>query len=130
MDMKNILVISLVVAMLHSLSSFACDKVACIDLGDSVNIQDPLSELPIQPTTSMLIVEDILPENYSLMNLQATLGSTDINNYEQIKNITEQQLAFEKVNHLMDYWYLQGYFKQKTNIDPKVLISAKVRKNH
>ena len=127
--MKNILVVILFTGIIHSSNSVACSDVACVIFDQQTITIDPIKELEQKQISSMLLVEDILPDSDSLEGLQAAVGN-DLKGYENIASQNHEVLAIEKVNSVMDFAYRKGFVGPESSFikNSKVYMSAKKRK--
>ncbi len=109
-----------------SASSLACNDSACLYLGDT-KAEDKIN-LQSAQVTSMLLLEDILPEQETLLELQSSTSSTTLNSYQALNYNSLQFQVLNQVNQAMELLYLKGYINQQQVTTQKLTLSSKPKK--
>lgn len=105
-----------------------CSEPACI-LGDSKLIEvDPVNVLANQQISSMLLVDDLLPDLQTLLELQSELELNQ-HKYDKISNLGSHGVGAMPSEALMDILYHQGFFNVSKLASPNnVQVTTKPKK--
>ena len=103
-----------------------CDSTACL-WGDDLKV-DPMKQLRAKQSSSMLLIDDIIPDTESLALLEETTNSF-INKENLNDNLNNQLTVLQKTQNIMDYLYIIGMIENTSpDLKRSLFISSKPKK--
>ncbi|MCB9026446.1 MAG: hypothetical protein H6625_09035 [Bdellovibrionaceae bacterium] len=130
--MNKIITLFLFFLCSNTFNSFAsiCNEPACMIADSQLKELDPLKDLPAPQISSMLLVDDILPDQQILLELQSELELNQ-QSYDKISALSFPSTEAVSSQFLMEKFYHQGLINfnwSKLKLPDSIHVTAKPKK--